>query len=370
MRDAPTVPVIVLVLLLAAAGATAVLTGSKAWHSVLAFAVFLPMPAALGMTAYARGLWWPVVVQETGVALALVSAVVINYATEGRKRAYYKQAFKQYLSPAVIDKILADPSQLKLGGERRELTIFFSDLHRFSAISERLDPALLTSLLNDYLSDMTAIILEEGGTLDKYVGDAVIAFWNAPLTQPDHAIRACRAALRCQQKLIERRDEFVRRTGAALQMRIGIHTGEVVVGNLGSHQRFNYTVLGDAANLASRLEGANKAFGTSIMISEATWLQTEGRINGREIGLVRVVGRQAPVRVYEIAGSNGEPLAEHGQKLQEAICLCRDGKWTAALEIFAAYPDDSVAKVYTERCRMLLADPASFWDGIWNLTQK
>ena len=221
-----------------------------------------------------------------------MAALGLNYVTEGRQKAFYRHAFKHYLSPVVIDRLLEEPSRLKLGGERRELSIFFSDLQGFSSISERLDPQALTTLLNDYLSDMTDIILEEEGTVDKYEGDAIIAFWNAPLTQPDHALRACRAALRCQQKLRERNQEFLQRAGSAFWMRIGINTGPVVVGNMGSRQRFDYTVLGDAANLASRLEGANKAFGTDTMVAESTWIQTNGQLKGREIGLLRVVGRQ------------------------------------------------------------------------------
>ena len=193
---------------------------------------------------------------------ALVAATIVNYATEGRQKAFIKHAFKQYLGAEVIEQLIADPSRLQLGGEKRDLAIFFSDIEKFSSFSEKLDPPTLTALLNDFLTDMTGIILDEGGYLDKYIGDAIVAFWNAPLAQRDYAVRACRAAIRCQRRLAERRQEFFDRTGAMIKMRVGINTGDVVVGNMGSKERFNYTVLGDAANLASRLEGANKAFGT------------------------------------------------------------------------------------------------------------
>ncbi|MFH0880638.1 MAG: adenylate/guanylate cyclase domain-containing protein, partial [Lentisphaerota bacterium] len=285
-RDAPAGLVWVVVLGLAALAAVMVTMSLRVWQSVLAFVVFLPLPIAAGFGAYSEGFWFPIMVGEVGVALALVGAVVVNYATEGRQKAFIKQAFKHYLSPEVIEKIILDPSQLKLGGEKRELTIFFSDLQGFSSFSEKLDPPALTKLLNDYLSDMTDLILEEGGTLDKYEGDAIIAFWNAPMSQADHAVRACRTALRCQRKLAERREEFLQRTGAVMKMRIGMNTGDVVVGNMGSHNRFNYTILGDAANLASRLEGANKAFGTYMMVSEATWGQIKGQFPGRELGRI------------------------------------------------------------------------------------
>jgi adenylate cyclase len=173
---------------------------------------------------------------ETAVALALVGATIVNYATEGRQKAFIKSAFKQYLGAEVIEQLIADPGRLQLGGERRTLTLFFSDIEKFSSFSERLDPPTLTTLLNDFLSDMTDIILEEGGYLDKYIGDAIVAFWNAPLDQADHAVRAVRSAIRCQRRLAERRDEFFQRTGALVKMRVGINTGEVVVGKHGLAQ--------------------------------------------------------------------------------------------------------------------------------------
>ena len=372
LRDTPRLLVFSVVLALAVLSAMAIVHSKKARRSVLAFGVFLPLPAVMGVAAYEAGFWWPVIVTEGALGVAMVAALGLNYATEGRLKAFYKHAFKHYLSPMVIERLLEDPSRLKLGGERRELSIFFSDLQGFSSISERLDPHDLTTLLNDYLSDMTDIILEEEGTVDKYEGDAIIAFWNAPLDQSDHALRACRAALRCQQKLHERRQEFLQRAGVPVRMRIGINTGTVVVGNMGSRQRFDYTVLGDAANLASRLEGANKAFGTTTMVAESTWEQTTGQIPGRELGLLRVVGRQTPVRVFE-------PLAldvpmdmdtDQVQAFQRGLACCNENRWAEALQIFLGLDNDPVAGVYAKRCRELLEDPTASWDGVWNLTHK
>ena len=191
-----------------------VVTAQGHRQTVMAFALFLPLPVVAGLAAYRLGMWWPVVGPEAAVALGLMGGVYLNYVTEGRQRRFIKTAFRHYLSPEVIEQILKDPGSLKLGGQRRELTILFSDLEGFTSISEGLDPAELTLLLNDYLSDMTEIILDEGGTLDKYEGDAIIAFWNAPLDQPDHAKRAVRAALGCQAALARRRAEFKERTGA------------------------------------------------------------------------------------------------------------------------------------------------------------
>jgi len=370
MHDTSVAAVVLTTLLLSFGSGLLVTSSRTVRHSLVAFAVFLPLPVVIGLLSYALGFWWPIVVHGNAVTLSLVGGLVLNYATEGRQKAFIKKAFRYYLSPAVIERILEDPSKLQLGGERRELTIFFSDLESFSSISERLDPHSLTSLLNDYLSDMTDIILEEGGTLDKYEGDAIIAFWNAPLTQEDHALRACRTAIRCQRKLQERQEEFARRAGRPLRMRIGMNTGEVVVGNMGSHTRFDYTVLGDAANLAARLEGANKAFNTYTMVSEATWQQTSGQIVGREMGLLTVVGRKTPVRVFELIGFPGETDTPETEAFHRGLSCCYAGEWTEALAILEGLSKDPVAKVYAQRCRTLIGTPGASWDGIWNLQEK
>ncbi len=369
MSDAAPAYVILATVLLSLAGGIGVRLTKKAWHSVVVCLVLLPVPWALGYGYYLAGIWWPIIAPEIAVALAVISAVVVNYATEGRQKAFIKSAFKHYLSPAVIEQILDDPSQLQLGGERRTLSIFFSDLQGFSSISEKMEPQDLTRLLNDYLTDMTDIILEEGGTLDKYEGDAIIAFWNAPLHVPDHALRACRTALRCQRKLDERRAEFMERSGVELRMRIGINTGDVVVGNMGSRERFDYTVLGDAANLAARLEGANKPFHTYTMVAEETWKGARNALFGREIGQIRVVGRKTPVRVFEVRGQAEEQedwVAEYEMALQHSY----NRQWQEALQLFEKWPDDPVSARYAERCRSLVEDPSQEWDGIWNLTEK
>jgi adenylate cyclase len=302
--------------------------------------------------------------------VAIGLAAIVNYATEGRQKRFIKSAFKQYLSSDVIEQILVDPSQLKLGGEKRELSIFFSDLQGFSAISEKLGPVALTALLNDYLTDMSDIIMEEGGTVDKYEGDAIIAFWNAPMRQADHAVRACRAALRCQRKLADRRKEFFDRTGVDLYMRIGIHTGEVVVGNMGSNNRFNYTVLGDAANLASRLEGANKQFGTYLMVSEVTWSQAEAGFFAREIGSIMVVGRKAPVRVFDVLGLAGEEKPAWLEDWHAAMLACRARRWGEARDLFDRFGEDPLARKYRDHLDRLARGDLGDWDGIWKLTEK
>ncbi len=370
LRDASKAGTLAVTLLMACLSAWCVLKARRAVHSVFAFALCLPAPVGAGYLAYALGIWWPIMVGLLAVALALVGAVILSYATEGRQKAFIKNAFRYYLGAEVIDQILADPSTLTLGGEKRELTVFFSDIEKFSSFSERLDPAVLTSLLNDYLSDMGAIIKEEGGYLDKYIGDAIVAFWNAPVAQADHAARACRAALRCQRKLEARRSDFERRTGVVLRARIGLNTGEAIVGNMGSRERFNYTVLGDAANLASRLEGANKAFGTYLMVSESTWRRSGANWVGRELACLRVVGRQKPVRVYELAGLPGEAHPESWTDFEDARTLFEQGRFSEAQARFERWPGDAAACAYAEKCRSLAAAPPAAWAGIWELSEK
>ena len=255
MRQLPTPVTVTLLIILSLICAVSVTYFKSVLGSVIAIAVFISFPVFLSFGAYQQGFWLPLVVQEIAIVVTIGLVLVINFATEGRQKRFIKNAFKHFLSPAVIEQLIVHPERLKLGGERRVLSIFFSDLQGFTTISENLEPEPLIELLNEYLTAMTDIIHEEGGTIDKYEGDAIIAFWNAPLEISDHAVKAVRAALRCQARLAEMRPAFRKRIGADMHMRIGINTGSAVVGNLGSHTRFDYTIIGDAVNLAARLEG-------------------------------------------------------------------------------------------------------------------
>lgn len=372
LAELPTQTTIALAFLLALLSAVAVVFSRSAGKSMLFFAVFLPLPVLLSLYAYAKGTWVPLVVQETAVSLSLLVSLAVNYATEGKQKRFIKGAFRQYLSPDVIEQLIAHPELLKLGGERRTLSIFFSDLQGFTAIAEGLDPEALTALLNEYLSAMTDIIHEEGGTLDKYVGDAIIAFWNAPLAQHDHAERAARAAVRCQAKLSELRPVYREKIGKDLFMRIGLNTGVAVVGNMGSRGRFDYTVLGDAVNLASRLEGINKQFGTFTLASEATWNALGGAFAGREISRVAVVGRKEAVRVFELL-DRGEPDVRKDSPAPFADGRedFYAGRFSAALDSFLRIESaDRAAAAYARKCRALLEHPPEKWEGVWTMTEK
>ena len=252
------------------------------------------------------------------------------------------------------------------------MSIFFSDLQGFTSISEGLSPEKLITLLNDYLTAMTDIIHEEGGTVDKYEGDAIIAFWNAPLDVPQHEMRTVRAALRCQAQLARMRPAIKARIGKEMLMRIGINTGPAVVGNLGSHTRFDYTMLGDAVNLAARLEGANKQFGTFTMISEETCRHISPDVPVRELARLAVVGRGEPVTVYE--PMSPEDYADRQTlyaAFEKGLALFYRGLFQEAREIFQTIQDtDSAAAAYVKKCGELLENPPGEWGGVWVATTK
>jgi adenylate cyclase len=359
------------IVLALAAGMAGSIFSSPLGH-VLASLIFLTGPIITAFSGYAVGWSLPLVAPEIAVATALSMVFIINYATEGRQKRFIQGAFKQYLSPAVIDQLILHPERLRLGGERRVLSIFFSDLEGFTSISEKLDPEALTTLLNEYLSAMTDIIHEEAGTVDKFEGDAIIAFWNAPLEVGDHPIRVVRAALRCQEQLALLNPQFEKRAGRDLRMRIGIHTGTAVVGNMGSHTRFDYTMLGDAVNLSARLEGANKAFGTYVMISEATRLETGAAFPVREIARLTVIGRKEPITVYEpMLPDAYEKNRKTLEIFDQGLRFFYEGRFSQAEKIFAAIAgQDPPAAQYLAKCRFYMATSPENWDGVWVMTSK
>jgi len=364
-----TLALVVLLTLLTACAARACRSGLHI--AGLALPVLLIPPLA-GCAAYALGYWLPMAVLWAGALPAFVGALGLNYALEGRQKRYLKNAFRQYLSPVVIDQLVAHPDRLRLGGEEKELTIFFSDVQGFTSISEKLDPTRLTEFLNTYLTAMTDTLLAEGATIDKYEGDAIIAFWNAPTDQSDHAQRGVRAALRCQSILAEKRDEWTARFGSPIFMRVGMNTGRVVVGNMGSNQRFDYTFLGDAGNLAARLEGINKKFGTYFMISEATRNRLGADFRGREISRITVVGRREAVRVFEpVTEEQGQSRAELFAEFDAALRDYYAGRFGEAHRRFDALKDrDPPSARYVARCEELILHPPRDWIGVWSMTEK
>lgn len=344
------------------------------WKIVLFSLFCIALPAGASCIAFLSGNWLELITPELAVFLSFTGASLLNFSVEGRQRRFIKSVFHLYLSSHVIDRLIKNPDLLKLGGEKREMSSFFSDIAGFTNISESLSPEDLVNLLNSYLSAMTDIILFYQGTLDKYEGDAIIAFWNAPLDQPDHALRACQAAVECQTRLASLRPQFKSHFGKDLSMRIGINSGPAVVGNMGSISRFDYTAIGDTVNLASRLEGACKQYNVPVLIGEKTYEMVKDHMIVREIDVIRVLGREKPIRIYEVVGRKEEVSSSQSERIScfhQALKAYRNQEWGEALTLFQKDESDRVTEIYIERCkRFRKSPPPGDWDGVYDLKTK
>ncbi|RXH16905.1 adenylate/guanylate cyclase domain-containing protein [Bradyrhizobium guangzhouense] len=307
--------------------------------------------------AFALPLTEPVLAGLTAIAMMIGYRFVIA----DREERFLRKSFAFYLAPEVIDSMVTSGKMPALGGEMRDITMFFSDLAGFSSIAEKMTPGELVALMNDYLSAMTDIIESHGGYVDKYIGDSIVAIFGAPADDPDHARHAVAAALQCRDRLEELNDSHPAFRERGLAHRIGLNSGEAVVGNIGSRRRFNYTVMSDTVNLASRLEGANKYYGSVIMASEATVNQSRSAYTWRELDLVKVQGRDEPIRVYE-------PLAEKNKETQEqgmraatyagGLASWRARDFAKAAELFeSAAGDDPPCRHFARRARALAGNP-------------
>lgn len=317
----------------------------------------------------------PMTLPVSGFVLAYLTAVFEDYLTEGHQKRFIKSAFKHYLSADVIEQLIADPSTLHLGGEEKEITAYFSDVQGFTSISESLTPTQLTELLNVYLSAMTDIIQSYGGYVDKYEGDAIVAFFGAPVDQKDNAKRAVDAALACQKKLLEMQDELVKVSKKPFVQRIGLNTGKAIVGNMGSKSRFNYTMMGDTVNLASRLEGINKQFGTYTMCSEATMksaLENGSEYAFRPLSNIAVVGKKTGVKVYNpMTKEEFDSISQIRKTYDEAYEEFVKGDFEKAKMIFQSNADkDPPSAKYVEKCQKMIENPPEHWDGILRATEK
>jgi adenylate cyclase len=262
-----------------------------------------------GHYAFRRELWIPLVYPSLALLLTFIAITLYRILTEERQRQYTRRAFQQYVSPEVVERIMQNPEALQFGGELRTLTVLFSDIRDFTTFTEKNDPQLVVQMLREYLTEMTRIVIEEGGTLDKYIGDAVMAEFGAPIAYPDHALRGCRAALRMNAEVARLQARWTAEGREPFRIGLGVNTGTMVVGNLGSEQLFDYTVIGDEVNLGARLESLNKDYPTSthIIISDATCEAAGGAIEARPLGEVKVKGKTRPVVIYELLGLTTTP---------------------------------------------------------------
>lgn len=346
-----------------------------------ALAAIICLIGVIGITcsAFLFGkIWLNMAFPLVFIVLDYLAITSYKYFTEEKKKKEVKNAFQHYVAPAVVEQMLDKVDQLHLGGERKQLTALFSDIRGFTSISEKMTPEDLVHFLNEYLTAMAKIVLHYEGTVDKYMGDAIMAFYGAPLEQPDHALRACRTAVDMITRLKELQTGWKARNLPPMNIGIGINSGEMSVGNMGSEERFDYTIMGDNVNLASRLEGINKQYGTNIVISQFTYaLIRDNPFIVRELDSVRVKGKQEPVTIYELMR-----YGEIDQQTQALLEIFNNGleaykhrQWDQAIasfqEVFGIEPNDEPSKIYIERCEAYKqTPPPENWDGVFVMQTK
>ena len=370
--------VLLLLLLAALTGAIALLLSP--WASLALTGIIAA--SYIGLTFWAfvyRNVWMAEVEPALASALALLFGMIYRYLSEEREKNLIYGMFGNYLSDSLVNAILRKPAMLKLGGERKFATAFFSDIKDFTEISERLTPDEMIAQLNEYLAVMSEIVLKYGGYLDKYVGDAIVAGFGIPVDLEDHAERACFAALEMQEGLVTLRNKWREEKRPLFEARIGVNTGLMIAGNIGGKTRSNYTMIGDSVNLASRLEGVNKMYGTSIVMSEETVELSKNKIIARELDAIRVKGKSRPVRIYEVIARR-----DRGVTTEQAAVLKHFARgleyyrlqdWRNAILQFRRVLDlkkeDGPAIEFLRRCEVFMQSPRPpNWDGVFEVHGK
>ncbi len=350
-------------------------------------AIFGALAGILLMAAYiflcqyffsSKGLILNLIYPVSIMILTYVGITLYKYIVESSQKRFIRDAFSTYLAPSVVKQIIDSPEKLVLGGEQRDITAFFSDVQGFTSISEKLTAHELVELLNEFLTEMTDIILKFEGTLDKFEGDAIIAFFGAPNDLENHAETACRACIEMQKRLVRLREKWQAEGRPELKMRIGLYSGPAVVGNMGSKNRMDYTMMGDTVNTAARLEGVNKVYGIYTLIGETTNQAAGDGILTREIDCINVVGKKEPVGVYQLLGYRQEVdgrLLETVTLYAQALQAYRNREWDGAIDLFSEAlkitPDDGPSAAMLARCRQFKeSPPEKDWDGTFAMSSK
>ena len=348
-------------------------------RSLSAFAVTLIVIAAMIILFRMTGIFFNPLITVVAMVSAVILREIYSYAGSEREKQFIRKAFSTYVSSDVVKEIIADPSRLQLGGTNRYMTAMFTDLKGFSTLSEKLDPEKLVSILNRYLTAMSDVVLEEKGTIDKYIGDAIVAFFGAPVEMPDHALKACQSALAMKRIEADLNRALAEEKLSPLPLltRIGINTGSMVAGNMGTENKMNYTIMGNAVNLAARLEGANKPYGTWIIAPEATIRETGNQLLSRRLDLIRVVGINEPIQIYNLINTVQNATTEEKELVavfHQALAYYEDRKWEEARQGFKAsqaIEASGPSEAYIKRCdRFIATPPPDSWDGVYNLTEK
>lgn len=361
----------------------------SAKHSRMFLVIFVPfiVTAAVIFASYeaafilfvSNHLVLEIVYPILAYSFSYVSVVVYQFVSERKAKTVIKSLFSRYVDPSVVNQIVGDPDLVRLGGERKVLSVLFSDIADFTSVSEKLAPEELVAHLNDYLTSMTEVVFENSGTLDKYIGDAIIAFWGAPLEVKGHAYQACRTAIEMTKRLDALHAKWTEEGKPILNFRLGINTGEMIVGNVGGRDRFDYTVIGDNVNLASRLESANKMYHTRILLSEYTYEMVKGLVYTRELDLIVVKGKTKPVRIYELISDQTDGVSDDRKKLVNLYCeglaKYRNREWGRAKQIFESVltldSADYAAEMYLERCMLYeMEPPPEGWNGVFIMQTK
>lgn len=321
---------------------------------------------------FEKGILANVFIPSLHLVFVFMTTNAYKYFVEEKRSREIKAAFQHYVSPAVVNEILKKPDELKLGGEKRILTVLFSDIRSFTTLSEKTEPQKLTHLLNLYLTEMTNIVFEQNGMLDKYVGDELMAVYGAPLHTPTHPIDACTSAILMMEKLKEVQVTWAKEGVEGPNIGIGLHTGEMVVGNMGSSTIFDYTVIGDSVNLGARLEGTNKEYKTNIIISEETFNLVKEKMICRPLDFIRVRGKFEPVQIYEVCGFTlSDDKKRNLEYFAKGLELYRKMQWPKAIEMFQKTTNDSPSQVFLERCKLYQKEPPpTDWNGVFIMKTK
>ncbi len=375
IRPLPKGVTVALMALIVIAAAVFVLTHVSIYANAAFLALMLLLAGGLPVLLFVQGWYLPLIPPLAALTVSFFTASIHSYATEGRERRFVRRTFSQYMDETIVAHLLLHPELIQPGGKRKRVTVFFADIAGFTSIAERLSPEETALMLHGVLNAVSEEVISHQGVIDKYIGDCVMAFWGAPLSSEDDGRNACRAALASQKALEKVNAEFADRGFGSISMRVGLHTGDAIVGNLGSDRLFDYTVIGDTVNLASRLEGANKFFGTRVMASEDTLQNTGDSFLSRELGLIAVKGKQQPVRIYEIVSDQENASPEQRELVRlhnEGMALFHTRRWREALLLFESIlsrrPEDGPATLYRDWCRRCLEDTPLTED--WNVIHR
>jgi adenylate cyclase len=363
IRPAPTIIVAALVLLICFFTSYFVLKSHSLLLNLSLFILLIILIVLFTVVLFKVLIYFKIIAPVISIVVSFTVAVAYSYATEGKQRVLIENTLLQYMDKKIAGYLLDNPNLIKPGGMKKHVTVFFADIAGFTTISEVISPEEVAAMLHKVLSSITKEIIDNNGVIDKYIGDCVMAFWGAPLDSDRDELNACLAGLRSIQSIESINEEFKQRKLPKISVRIGIHTGDAIAGNIGSDRIFNYTVIGDSVNLASRIESINRYFKTRIIVSEDTFNKTEGSFFSRELGLIEVKGKNLPVRIFELISRKEDVSTDKIELVElynQGLKYYQDKKWRDALDIFekvlSTYSADGPSEFYKSRCESIISD--------------